>query len=231
MSALAGRLAVVTGASRGIGLAIAEGLRDEGATVARLARTVRSGWHQGFLDLPCDLTEEADVIHAAELIGGQAGVPDLVVNNAGAFLLAPLESTTARAFDDQLAANLRAPFLVARSFVPPMRDRGSGLLITVGSVSDHRAFPANSAYAASKFGLRGLHEVLAEEYRGTGVRFTLVSPGPTDTAVWDPVDPDQLPGLIPRRDMLRPSDVADAVLFVATRPSHVSVDWVRLGPA
>lgn len=231
MTVLAGRVAVVTGASRGIGLAVAEALRDEGATVVRLARTLRGGWHEGFLDLPCDLTEEEDVVRAAEQAAGQAGPPDLVVSNAGAFLLAPLERTTPRAFDDQIAVNLRAPFLVARTFLPAMRERGSGQLITVGSVSDHRAFPENAAYAAAKFGLRGLHEVLREEYRGSGVRFTLVSPGPTDTAVWDPVDPDQRPGFIPRRAMLQPGDVAEAVLFVATRPARVAIDWLRLGPA
>ena len=84
--------------------------------------------------------------------------------------------------------------------------------------------------ASSKYGLRGLHETLLEEYRGTGVRLTLVSPGPTDTAVWDPVDPDHREGFIRRAEMLRPADVAEAILFVATRPSHLHIDWLRLGP-
>jgi NADP-dependent 3-hydroxy acid dehydrogenase YdfG len=78
--------------------------------------------------------------------------------------------------------------------------------------------------------VRGLHETLVQEYRGSGVRLTLVSPGPTDTPVWDPFDPDRREGFIPRAGMLRPADVADAILFVATRPPHVHIDWLRLGP-
>jgi NADP-dependent 3-hydroxy acid dehydrogenase YdfG len=112
-----------------------------------------------------------------------------------------------------------------------MRRRGSGRLITLGSIADHRAFPENAAYSASKYGLRGLHEVLREEYRGSGVLCTLLSPGPTDTPAWDPVDPDHREGFTPRAKMLRPEDVAEAVLWVATRPPHVDVDWIRLGPA
>ena len=231
MSALAGTVAVVTGASRGIGAAIADRLRAEGATVARLARTLRAAVRDGGLDLPCDLTQEEDVRHAAERIHAQLGPPDIVVSNAGAFLLAPLERTRPADFDAQVAANLRAPFLVARAFLPAMRERGRGLHIAIGSVSDHRAFPENAAYAAAKFGLRGLHEVLVEEYRGTGVRCALVSPGPTDTSLWDPVRPDERPGFTPRAAMLRPEDVAEAVAWIATRPARVQVEWLRLGPA
>jgi NAD(P)-dependent dehydrogenase (short-subunit alcohol dehydrogenase family) len=157
------------------------------------------------------------------------GTPDILVNNAGGFLLAPLEQTSPAEFDAQLAANLRAPFLVARAFLPAMRERG-GRLITIGSIADHRAFAENAAYAAAKFGLRGLHEVLREEYRSTPVRCTLLSPGPTDTAVWDPVDPDNRPGFVPRHAMLRPEDVADAILWLATRPAHVDVECLRMGP-
>ncbi len=231
MSDLEGRTAVVTGASRGIGAAIADRLVAAGATVARLARTLRAAAGPQTLDLPCDLTQEDDVRHAADRILKQFGAPDVVVSNAGAFLLSPLDRTTAEAFDVQVATNLRAPFLVARAFLPAMRERGGGLYLTVGSVADHVAFPENAAYAAGKYGVRGLHEVLRAEYRGTGVRCTLISPGPVDTAAWDPVDPDNRPGFLPRSAMLQPGDVADAVLFVATRPPHVEIDWLRLGPA
>jgi clavulanate-9-aldehyde reducatase len=230
-AALAGRLALVTGASRGIGAACATALQGAGARVVRLARSLTDGTHQGFHDLACDVTDAAQVASAAERLAAEHGVPDIVVSNAGAFLLRPLEATTDAELDLQLAVNLRAPFLVARAFLPAMRAAGCGSFIQVGSVVDHVAYPENAAYAASKFGLRGLHETLLAEYRGSGVRLTLVSPGPTDTAVWDPVDPDAREGFIRRADMLRPVDVAEAVLFAATRPRHVLVDWLRLGPA
>jgi len=231
VSALAGQVAVVTGASRGIGAAIAARLSAEGAFVVRLARTLRAARLERGLDLPCDLTQEADVEHAAARLLGEFGAPDIVVSNAGAFMQAPLADTTPRDFDHQWAVNARAPFLVARTFLPAMREAGRGLHLMVGSVSDHGASPDHAAYASSKFAARGLHQILREEFRGSGIRFALVSPGPTDTAAGDPVDADARPGLTSRRGMLRADDVADVVWYIATRPPRVDIDWVRLGPA
>lgn len=230
MNLLQGRTALVTGASRGIGAAVAELLAAEGVRVIRVARTLKPATRGAVHDLPCDLTDPDQVSRLAAHIIKQQGPPDIVVSNAGAFLLRPLEATSDSELDHQLGANLRAPFAVAKGFLPAMRQAGRGSFITVGSVADHVGYPENAAYAASKYGLRGLHETLLAEYRGSGVRLTLVSPGPTDTAVWDPVDPDRREGFIPRAGMLRPADVAEAILFVATRPEHVLIDWLRLGP-
>jgi NAD(P)-dependent dehydrogenase (short-subunit alcohol dehydrogenase family) len=227
---LAGRVALVTGASRGIGASVAQALAGEGALVIRVARTLKQGTRGQFQDLPCDLTDPKQVSDLATRVIDQHGPPDIVVSNAGAFLLRPLEATDAAELEVQLAVNVRAPFAVAKGFLPSMRAAGRGSFITVGSVADHTGFPENAAYAASKYGLRGLHETLLVEYRGTGVRLTLVSPGPTDTAVWDPFDPDHREGFPARVDMLRPADVAEAILFVATRPPHVLIDWIRLVP-
>jgi NAD(P)-dependent dehydrogenase (short-subunit alcohol dehydrogenase family) len=224
------RVAVVTGASRGIGAATAELLAAEGAQVIRVARSLTAGSHGSFHDVPCDLTDPAQVNRLGVRIVTQHGAPDIVVSNAGSFLLRPLEETDPAAFGQQLAVNLAAPFHVAHAFLPAMRKAGKGSFISVGSVADHVGFPENAAYAASKFGLRGLHETLLAEYRGSGVRLTLVSPGPTDTRVWDQVDLEQRPEFTPRSGMLRPNDVAEAIVFVATRPPHVLIDWLRLGP-
>lgn len=231
MSALTGLVAVVTGASRGIGAATAAALAGDGARVVRLARSLRERRGAQSLDLRCDVTDAAQVRAVADVVQAEWGPPDILVNNAGAFHLAPFEETSTADFEAQLSANLRGPWLVAKAFVPMMRAGRGGLVVTVGSVADHSAFPENAAYAASKFGVRGLHETLVAEYRGTGVRFTLVSPGPTDTAAWDAVDPDSREGFTPRARMLRPEDVAAAVVFAATRPPHVQLDWLRLGPA
>ena len=231
MTRLARMVAVVTGASRGIGAATAELLASEGAQVIRVARSLAAGSHGSFHDVPCDLTDPAQVNRLGVRIVTQHGAPDIVVSNAGSFLLRPLEKTDPAEFQQQLAVNLAAPFNVARAFLPAMRNAGKGSFINMGSIADHVGFPENAAYAASKFGLRGLHETLVAEYRGSGVRLTLVSPGPTDTDMWDGVDLEQRPELTPRFRMLRPNDVAEAVVFVATRPAHVLVDWLRLGPA
>ena len=198
--------------------------------VVRVARSLDDASHQAGLDIRADLTDTAQVSKMAERVRADAGVPDVVVHNAGGFLLKRLADTTPSEFDEQVRVNLRAAFLVARELLPAMAALGRGTYVSVGSVADHVGFPENAAYAAAKYGLRGLHETLVAEYWGTGVRLTLVSPGPTDTAIWDPFDPDHRPGFPARAAMLRPSDVADAILFVATRPPSVQVDWLRLGP-
>ncbi|MCL4866302.1 MAG: SDR family oxidoreductase [Gemmatimonadales bacterium] len=230
-AALSGRVAVVTGASRGIGAAISCALSGAGATVVRLARTLVERRETWGMDLACDVTDAAQVARCATTIRETLGPATILVNNAGSFLLAPLAETTRADFDRQYAVNATAPFLVAQAFLPTMVEAGGGRHITIGSVADHVGFPGNAAYVASKYAVRGLHEVLRAEFGPRGIRCTLVSPGPTDTAVWDPIDPDSRPGFTPRRAMLRPEDVAQAVAFVATRPSHVDLDWLRLGPA
>lgn len=230
MTRLAGRVALVTGASRGIGAAVAEALAKEGAPVIRVARTLKEGRSGEFQDIRCDLTDPVQVERLGSRVLKEHGAPAIVVSNAGAFLLRPFEATGTDELERLVAVNLRAPFAVAQAFLPAMRDAGQGTFITVGSVADHVGFPENAAYAASKYGLRGLHETLVAEFRGTGVRLTLVSPGATDTRAWDPFDPDHREGFTPRAGMLRPADVADAILFVATRPDHVHIDWLRLGP-
>lgn len=237
-ASLAGRTALVTGASRGIGLAIARELAASGARVAMLARgpealAARAAELGGAaLPVPCDVTDATAVARAVALVQRSFGAePDVLVNNAGLFMIAPLAATEPAAFASLVNANLVGPFLLLRALLPAMRARGRGHIVTIGSVADRAIFPGNAAYAATKFGARALHEVLRSEVRGSGVRATLVSPGPTDTAMWDAVDPDNTPGLTPRAAMLRPEAVADAVMFALTRPSAVNIDELRLSPA
>lgn len=226
---LAGRVAVVTGASRGIGLAIAERLQAAGAHVVRLARSLRDAATERRTDLTCDVTDPKSVAHAVERVLKDRGAPDVLVNAAGTFVLKPLAETTAEDFQRQLATNLAGPFVVLRAFSGAMVERHRGLIVTVGSIADHHTFPGNAAYSAAKFGLRGLHGVLAAELQGSGVRTCLLAPGPVDTDLWDPVDLSQ-PGFTQRRDMLRAEDVAEAVLFVATRPEHVVIPELHIEP-
>ena len=223
-------LALVTGASRGIGAATAIALVGAGYRVIRIARSAMPPLAHCH-DVAADLAEHAARADALATIARDFGVPDVVVNNAGSFLLAPLEESSDSLLREQLAINLEAPFAVARTFLPAMRLRGHGTHVLVGSIADWRAFPENAAYSASKFGARGLHEVLLEEMRGSGVRCTLVSPGPTDTTIWDPMDPDTRGDLPSRAEMLRPSDVADAILYAVAAPTHVQIEVIRLGAA
>lgn len=227
--ALGGRTAVVTGASRGIGLAVARRFREAGARVAMVARgeaALRSAAEEiGGHAVPADVADLDGVRRVAAYLKEVLGIetPDIVVNAAGAFHLAPLADTDPMLFDRQIAVNLRAPFLLIREFLPAMLARGSGHLVTLGSIAGRQAFPHNAAYAASKFGVRGLHAVLDAELRGSGVRATLVEPAATDTPLWDAIDFSRHPGLPPREAMLSPEAVADAVFYAVTRPPDVDV--------
>jgi NADP-dependent 3-hydroxy acid dehydrogenase YdfG len=221
---LDGRVAVVTGGSSGIGRAVAARLVGAGARVIAVGRSAARLAAAGTGAEACeaDVATEAGVDRVRRA-AGDAVVPDIVVHAAGAFELAPLAKTSVASFDRMVAVNLRAAFLLVRAFVPGMLERGSGHVVTIGSVAGRHAFPANGGYSASKFGVRGLHAVLSAELRGTGVRATFVEPAATDTPLWDAVDPEASPGLPPRSAMLDVAAVADAVLYAVTRPDAVAI--------
>jgi NADP-dependent 3-hydroxy acid dehydrogenase YdfG len=209
---LAGRTALVTGASRGIGAATAAALTRAGAAVLSASRA------DGV-----DLTDPDAIARVVEWTAGRA---DILVNVAGSFALARIEDTDPAVFDTTLALNVVAPFRLIRALLPAMREKNRGDIVTVGSIADHVAFAENSAYSASKYAVRGLHEVLREELRGSPIRATLISPAATDTELWDAITP--RPGVPPRSAMLPPEAVADAIVYAVTRPTGVNIDEIRL---
>jgi NADP-dependent 3-hydroxy acid dehydrogenase YdfG len=176
------------------------------------------------------VTRPDEVERALQRVIAEVGVPDIVVNSAGVFYVKPLAETTPAEFTETISVNLTGPFLVARALLPRLVQRGSGHVVTIGSSSDHIAYAGNSAYAASKYGVRGMHEVMTAEVANTGVRTTLVSPGAVDTDMWNAIDPDSKPGFRKRKDMMRTEDVAEAVLFAVTRDARMTVTEIRLAP-
>ena len=235
---LAGRTALVTGASRGIGADCARLLHAAGARLFVLGRSdtavAQLSASTDTADSPIefrkiDLADRNAVTDALPRLRAEIGeAPDIIVNNAGHFSIAAVEDTSVAEFERTLQVNLAAPFALVREFLGPMKARGKGHVVTIGSIADHRSFPGNAAYAASKFGIRALHEVVREELRGSGVRATLVSPGPTNTDLWNDVNPDEREGFTRRADMLPPAAVADAVLYAVTCPANVNIDELRL---
>jgi len=228
---LVGKVALVSGASRGIGLAVAEELRAAGAHVVRLARSLSDGSAERDTTLRCDVTRPDEVDRVVARAIAEVGVPDIVVTSTGVFYVKPLAETTPQEFTETINTNLTGPFLVVRALLPRLLERGRGHVVTIGSSSDHIPYPGNSAYAASKYGVRGMHEVLSAELANSGVLTSLVSPGATDTDIWNTVDPDSKLGFRKRKDMMRPEDVAEAVLFVVTREPRMMVTEIRLAPS
>lgn len=231
---LLGKTALVTGASRGVGASCARALAGAGASIVMIARSTQA-MNALARELPgsghrvyaCDLSEPDTLAPVLREVA-EKGTPDVIVSNAGTFVVAPMEETPFDDIKDSIRVNLASPYVIVRAFLGAMKKRGSGDVVTIGSIADHVAYAGNTLYAATKFGARGMHEALREETRGSGVRVTLVSPGPVDTSIWDPIDPDSKPGFTPRSKMLDATAVADAVLWVVTRPASVNIDELRV---
>lgn len=228
---LAGRVALITGASRGIGLACARALLDEEMLVVLLARESEAlhraaealGPKAAYLgvDLAGDLSDVMRLVRRRV-----PGAPDVIVNNAAEFFVAAAEETAIDDFERAVRVNLSSHFALAQAFLAGMKQRGSGHIVTIGSIADARGLPGNAAYSASKFGLRGLHEVLREELRGTGVRTTLVSPARVDTAIW--TSPGAKKARVAEAGMIPATAVAAAVRYAVTQPPEVNIDELRL---
>ncbi len=224
---------VVTGASQGIGRAIAEAFATrDGANLALVARTeakleavAASCRERGGTPLvvPTDVTDDAAVAEMADAVHNAWGPPDVLVNNAGAFTYAPLGELTLEGFRDQIDVNLTGAFAVTKAFLPAMRERGTGHLFFMGSVASLMAYPGNAGYCAAKHGLRGLARVVRAETKDEGLRVTTVLPGATDTPTWEGAD-------LPSERLMAPEDVAQAVVDAAHLSDRTVLEELLLRP-
>jgi NAD(P)-dependent dehydrogenase (short-subunit alcohol dehydrogenase family) len=224
---------VITGASQGIGRAIAEAFADEEeARIALVARTESKLEHVAdvcaargaeTLVCPTDVTDDAAVADMAAAVRDAWGVPDVLVNNAGAFTPAPLDETTPDAFREQVDVNLNAPFVVTKAFLDDMVARGSGHLFFMASVAALQAYPGSVAYCAAKHGLLGLARVVREETKDQGLRVTTLLPGATRTPSWAGTD-------LPDARFIDPDDVAHAVVDAYRLSGRTVVEEIVLRP-
>ena len=196
MKTLHDRLAVITGASRGIGKAIALELGREGAALAlvgrdekRLKDTASEAAQLGAEShvFVIDLTQEAQVRGMEEQIQARFGHVDILVNNAGINVRKPLVDFTLDEWNKVLDSNLTSAFLMCRSFVPMMRGRGYGRIINIASAMSHVSLPGRGAYSASKAGLLGLTRALALELAADGITVVAISPGAFATELTAPL--------------------------------------------
>jgi NAD(P)-dependent dehydrogenase (short-subunit alcohol dehydrogenase family) len=199
---LAGRVAVVTGASRGIGLAIATALSNAGAVVAGCALHAGPGVER------CDVRLPEEVARFAADVQRRLGPPDVLVNNAGTVARARVEDLTVEAWDEVVDANLKGTFLVTRAFLPAMRARRSGRIINIASIAGRQGTAELAAYCAAKHGVIGLTRALAEELRADGIVANAVCPGSVDTDMLRVGRPGATADMTPE-------DVAGVVLYLA----------------
>ncbi|HSO35017.1 MAG TPA: SDR family oxidoreductase [Labilithrix sp.] len=208
-------IAVVTGAGRGIGRAIAVDLAKRGCDIALLGRTVESladaaeaviATGRRAVAVACDVADASAVEAAAVHVHADLGVPDVVVANAGVVHRALVHEMTEAAWDEVVGVNLKGTFLVTRAFLPRMLDLRRGRIVAVASISATLGTARQSAYCAAKWGTVGFVKSLAEELRGTGLQAMCVMPGSVDT--------DMLKGSGFAPAML-PEDVARTVVFLA----------------
>jgi NAD(P)-dependent dehydrogenase (short-subunit alcohol dehydrogenase family) len=226
---LDGRVALVTGASRGIGRAIARALAREGAAVGLAARStdelraLAGELGPRALAVPCDVRRAEDAAAAVRAVAQRFGALHVLVNNAGIACSGRLEEVTPEAWDEAFAVNLRGAFLMTRAAVPELRRAGGGDVVNVSSVAGLVANPGLSAYNATKFGLMGFTEALMLELRQDRIRVSAICPGSTDT---------HFGGRAPsgREGALTAEDVAESVLHVVTAPPGALISQVHLRP-
>jgi NAD(P)-dependent dehydrogenase (short-subunit alcohol dehydrogenase family) len=190
-SKIEGKVAVVTGSTKGIGRAIAEALLEAGARVAVSARTKAEvaaataeleRAHRGrVLGQACDVRREADVEALFRAVDTAWGGPDILVNNAGIGFFKSLETMSLEDWNSILETNLTGVFLCSRASIPRMRKRGGGYIFNLSSLAGTNAFPTATAYNASKFGLNGMSEALMQEVRYDGIKVSYIMPGSVST--------------------------------------------------
>lgn len=213
---LGGKLVVVTGASSGIGAATAEALGAAGARVVLMARTqaalesvadrVRHNGGEPHV-LPVDVGDSAATSAAAERVLAEVGVPDVIVNNAGAGRFLFIDETAPDEFEQMARVPFFAAFFVTKAFLPAMLERGSGQIVNINTPASLFAWPGALGYTAARFALRGFTEALRADLRGSGLRVSSVTPAKVSTPYFE-----RNPGAearIPSISKLTPTITAD----------------------
>jgi NADP-dependent 3-hydroxy acid dehydrogenase YdfG len=242
--ALEGKVALVTGASSGIGEATGKALAREGAKVALaarrldrlevLARQIEETQKRAVAAFRTDLAQEREARSLVDSVVARFGRLDIVVNSAGVMLLAPLAEATAAEWRRMIELNLVGLMHVTQASVAAMRSRGGGHIVNIASLAGRIANPNASAYAATKFAVVGFTESVRREVYRDNIRVTVIEPGVVATELGEHIDNEAMrKGLAERTaamDPLQAEDIAAAVVYAVTQPARVNVNEILLRP-
>ena len=232
MESLKGKVVLVNGASRGIGLAIAQTLGREGANLVIVGRDRKALQRAATqiagdpLPLVADVASPGEVSKLFHVLRRRHRHLDVLINNAGAFTYKPFERTTLQDWRANLETNLTALFLVTRAALPLLERSRAAHIVNILSVSSRSAFQNCSAYCAAKFGALGFTRVLREEFRPRGIRVTAIMPGSTDTRMMKAFD---FP--VDRTKLIQPEDIGEAVLAALLQPPRATMEELLLMPS
>ncbi|TAM66930.1 MAG: SDR family oxidoreductase [Microbacteriaceae bacterium] len=237
MPTLTGRVAIVTGASRGIGRATATLLASEGAHVIATARSeddlnslvgeIRGAGGAATV-VAGDVTDPAVVARAFEAADAAPGALDILVNNAGIGILGPLAEMSVSDFDRQLDVNVRSIFLFTKAIIPRLEARGGGNIINIASISGLAGFAGATAYSATKWATVGMTRGLDKELSPKGIKVTAICPAGVDTnwAFNTGIDPVEVASV----DRLEPETIARSVLYALQQPANTRITEVVVYP-
>ncbi len=229
---LEGKVTLITGASRGIGLAIARRLASMGAKISLCARDTKrlesaaaecKQAGSAVVTVPADVARTADVENLVETTGRLLGPIEILINNAGIGYFGPIQNADERNWDRVLDTNLKAVFLLSQAVVPGMIRMGTGHIVNIASLAGKNTFAGGGIYCASKWGLLGLTGCMAEDLRAHGIRVSAICPGSVATEFG-------VPGGRDRNKMLQPEDVAHAVGMVLTQAPQSFISEISMRP-
>jgi NADP-dependent 3-hydroxy acid dehydrogenase YdfG len=218
MNGLSGRVALVTGASGGIGAAVARSLAEQGVRLGLASRSGRDLGIDGSVAAPCDVRDPAAVGAFVEQVVGHFGTLDIVIANAGVGAYGPFLELDPGNLEEMLDTNVKGTIYTIRAALPHLLESDRADIVTVASEAGRRGLPFEAVYSASKFAQVGFTRALDHELRPQGVRCTNVCPGGVATGF--AMGRGRTPDMPELAGMMSADDVAEAVLFVLTRPRN-----------
>ncbi len=230
MTVLTDKIAVVTGAGSGIGEAIATLLHEEGAKVVLAGRNkdkLQNVANQLAQDsvkvVPTDVTKKEEVDELIKIAQQTFGGLDIIINSAGQMLSSKITDYQVDEWDSMIDVNIKGTLYTAQAALPTMLEQSSGHLINIASISGFEVTKSSTIYSATKAAVHTITQGLEKELAKTGVKVTSISPGMVDTAITAAYNPSD-------RKKLDPQDIAEAVLYALTQPSHVNVNEITVRP-